>query len=362
VDAYAGSEQVFEALAEIFPTADLYALSCKPAVQLDVGGRSIRTTFLDSRQLRDHRSATLPLMPLAWSRLGSGNYDLVITSHHAFAHANRLARPGGAHIAYVHSPARYIWTPDLDARGASKLLGAARRYLKSVDLRATRGVDEYLANSTAVAQRVAKFWHRRAQVITPPVRVEYFAATAESPRTLDYVLGFGRWIPYKNLCRVIEAADKAGVPVKIAGRGPEAPRIRQYARRATVPVDIVESPSDEELRELYRNALCLVFPTVEDFGIIPVEAQSAGCPVVAPAMGGALDTIRDGYSGILTRSIEASEIAEAIMESKALDRGVVAAHTSAFNRARFTASVVDVARRVSKTKGIRLDERIFGRL
>jgi glycosyltransferase involved in cell wall biosynthesis len=333
VDAYAGSEQVFEALAQIFPSADLYALSHEPSVHLDVGGRGICTSFLDTPRLRQRRAVTLPLMPLAWRRLHVPTYDLVISSHHAFAHTNRLAGLEGTHLCYVHSPARYVWSPEIDERGANPLLTPVRAVLKGLDRRAAKGVTAYAANSTAVAERIQRFWGREATVIHPPVRVDYFSEPSPTPPTRDYVLGFGRWIPYKNLHLVIEAADIAGMPVKIAGRGPDKSRIVEAAAKSTVPVEIIESPSDAQLRDLYRNAACLVFPTVEDFGMVPVEAQAAGTPVVAPSTGGSLDTIQNRTTGVLVPSLALAGLADAIRASTRLDPDRCRANAKKFARA-----------------------------
>jgi len=235
IDAYAGSEQVFEAMAQMFPTADLYALSREPSVHLNVNARGIKTTRLDTAFWRGHRAATLPLMPLAWRSLGAGGYDLVISSHHAFAHANRLAAPNGVHLCYVHSPARYVWSPEIDRRGANPALKPIRAALKNIDRRLAQQVTAYAANSSAVADRIHRFWRREALIIPPPVRVEFFGERPTGDRTRDYVLGVGRWIGYKNLHMVVKAADLAGMPVKIAGRGPDSSRIRAAAAAARVP-------------------------------------------------------------------------------------------------------------------------------
>ena len=311
IDAYAGSEQVFEALAQAFPTADLFALSREPDINLDTRGRSIETTFLDRPALRQRRNATLPIMPLAWRRLGTEKYDLVLSSHHAFAHTNRLVSDGGVHLSYVHSPARYIWSPEIDARGDRWYLAPPRAVLQRVDRRAAQRVSAYAANSRAVADRIEKFWGRQATVIAPPVRVGYFGDSCADEPTRDYLLGVGRWITYKNVHLVAEVADALGMPAKIAGRGPDKERILAAARDARVPVEVIESPSDERLRELYRNAACLIFPTVEDFGMVPVEAQAAGAPVVALAEGGALETVDEGVSGIFAESMTVGALAEA---------------------------------------------------
>lgn len=341
IDSYAGSEQVFEAMANVYPDADLFALSLRDGVDLNVGDRAIETTFLNHRYLRDRRGITLPLMPLAWQQLGRRNYDLVLTSHHAFAQANRLVDPvHGTHLVYVHTPARYVWNPELDARGASRMLAPVRHALRAIDRRASLGVHAYAANSRAVADRVKQHWHRECTVIAPPVRVEYFGERSDLPATRDYVLGVGRWVSYKNLDLVVEVGDKVGLPVKIAGRGEDKARIVAAAEVARIPVQLIESPSDEVLRGLYRNAAVLVFPTVDDFGIVPVEAQAAGTPVVAPRRGGALDTVLDGVTGILTADLDPVSMAEAAVAAMGLSEAACREHSNEFSRARFKERLV----------------------
>jgi glycosyltransferase involved in cell wall biosynthesis len=339
VDSYAGSEQVFEAIAQMFPAADLFALSYEPRVLLDLAGRDVRTTFLDHALLRGRRSVTLPLMPAAWRALGKGRYDVVVSSHHAFAHTNRLAE-GGAHLCYVHTPARYVWSPEIDARGDAWYLAPARALLRRADLAASRRVTVYAANSSAVAQRIEKFWGRESTVIFPPVRVEYFSAPASTEAKRDYIFGVGRWIPYKNLHLVIEAADLAGMPVKIAGRGPDNSRILAAAERATVPVELIESPTHDRLRELYRNAACLMFPAVEDFGIVPVESQAAGTPVIAIAAGGALDTVQPDVSGVLLEGEpSAQRLAECVPAALRLQPADCQQNASRFSRSAFNRNI-----------------------
>ncbi len=346
IGAYAGSEQVFEAIAGVFPRADLIALSYEPGVRLPLAGRRVQTTFLDRAGLRNRRSLTLPFMPVAWRALGKNKYDVVVSSHHAFAHTNRLADVG-THLSYVHSPARYLWSPEIDSRGAARYLGPVKSALRNVDLAASKRVTAYAANSTAVAERIQKFWARDATVIHPPVRVDFFGAAAAQSPTRDYVLGVGRWIPYKNLHRVIEAADLAGMPVKIAGRGPDRSRIVAAAEAASVPVELIEAPSDDALRELYRNAACLVFPTIEDFGIVPVEAQAAGTPVVAVAAGGVADTVRDGRTGFLVSESTPEALSERIRDVGRIDSLECRNNAARFTRAAFDTRMHDwVARYV----------------
>lgn len=316
VASRAGSEQVFESLANLWPDADLYALSRDPSVDLHVGDRHIRTTFLDNAVLRGRRGLTLPLMPLAWRSLGRGDYDLVITSHHAFAMSNRLA--AGRQLAYVHSPARYVWSPEIDGRGSHPFLEPARKALQAHDRLSAARVTAIAANSTEVATRISRYWDRSATVIYPPVDTEYFAASLDDLR-LDlfdqYILALGRWIPYKNHLTVIEVAERLRCPAIIAGSGPLRQQLTERARRASVPVRIVEAPSRAEVRELMARASALVFPTFEDFGIVPVEAMAAGTPVVALERGGATETVDHGRSGYLVKEHSPDAYAEGVEQA-----------------------------------------------
>jgi glycosyltransferase involved in cell wall biosynthesis len=290
--------------------------------------------MLDRGVFRDHLGIALPLMPLAWRALGTGKYDAVLSSHHAFAHSNRLT-VDGPHLSYVHAPARYIWTPEIDPRGASRAARLAARPLQRVDRAAATRVTSYAANSEEVAARIARFWNREAIVINPPVRVGYFASGADLTGAREYVLGVGRWIGYKNLHLVVEAGARAGLPVKIAGGGPERDRIAAIAAAAKVPVDLVERPTDDELRELYQRAAVLVFPAVEDFGIVPVEAQAAGTPVVAIGKGGARETVLDGVSGVLTESVDVGELADGIQAAIGMDPKACQQSAQRFSEERF---------------------------
>jgi glycosyltransferase involved in cell wall biosynthesis len=346
VQARAGSEQVFESIAQLFPDADLWALTVEPGVELDVGGRPIRTTWLDRPGIRDRRNLTLPAMPLAWRTTGPrGKYDVVITSHHAFATQNRLTRPGGRHYAYVHSPARYLWHPDLDPRGRGLPQRVAGPPLRAVDRRRARELHSLAANSREVAARVEEAWDVECRVLHPPVDTEFFVPgrdeTIDVPAAEGFLLGFGRWIAYKNLDRVIEVGVALGLPTVIAGRGPLAQRLRQQAAAAPIPVHVLESPSNAVVRELMRRAGALLFPTVEDFGIVPVEAQSVGTPVVAPRAGGVLETVLDGHTGILVDGMEVSTLAAGVSRALTMDPARCTEHAQLFSRAAFARGVAE---------------------
>jgi glycosyltransferase involved in cell wall biosynthesis len=308
LDDRAGSEQTFERMARRYPEAQLYALTRNPDVEFAFD-RPVTTTFLQrSAWLREHRSVSLPLMPLAWMLMPRVEADIVVTSSHAFS---RFVRSRARLVlSYVYTPMRYAWQPDVDTRGAGKLTAPARAALKALDRRSTRRVDAFAGISTEVVHRIQDFYDREARVIFPPVDLARFSPGAWAERG-DFILGVSRWIPYKRLDLVIQVGEALRMPVIIAGRGPEGQALRQLARRASVVVEVVESPSDEDLAELYRRCRLLVFPAIEDFGIVPVEAHACGAPVVALAQGGTRDIVADGRTGALSNSQSLRDLVDA---------------------------------------------------
>jgi len=311
IGARAGSEKVFEALAQLVPAAELFALTQDPACELDTGGRPIATTFLDRARLRRHRALTLPLMPLAWRFATHGHYDVVVTSAHAFA--RNFGRHGDLHLSYVHSPARYLWFPDLDVRAehpVTRLAQApARAVLKRVDAASTKGTDSLAANSVTTQERIREVYERDARVIHPPVDTVFYHPSPV-PRS-ERLLAFGRLISYKRFDAAIEVAARLDRPLAIAGTGPDEERLRRLAATTGADVTFTGRVSDEEIRELYRTSAALLFLGVEDFGIIPVEAQACGLPVVGAGAGGTVETVVDGATGAHAAGTSLADFAEA---------------------------------------------------
>ncbi len=317
LDRRAGSETTFEAIARLFPAADLYALSVDPDVRFDFGGRTVTTTLLDTAALRRHRTWTLPAMPLAWSlvRRRRRAYDLAVTSSHALVNTAPLVRGATTALCYCHTPARYLWMPEVDGRGA-RAPRPARAALRRLDARAARGVTAFAANSTETAARIRRFYDREATVIPPPVRTAFFTpgpadAAVSAGTDGPFLLAVSRFVPYKRLDLAIGAAAAVGLPLVVAGSGPGEAGLRELAAGAGVPVTFVVAPSDVELRSLYRRAVALVFPAFEDFGMVSVEAQACGTPVVGLAAGGSLDTVRDGGTGVLAHEQSVEAVADA---------------------------------------------------
>lgn len=338
----AGSEKTFEQMTHVLPDADVYALTADRTVGFDIA-KPVRTTVLQRVPvLRERRSLSLPVMPLAWRCLRAPRYQTVITSAHAYA---RYAPPAkrAIHLSYVYTPLRYAWLPGVDGRGASRGMAPARAALRRLDKRTVAGVTRFAAISGVVRERIEEFYGREATVVFPPVDTDFYtpAIDGSADRSADpFVLGVSRWIPYKRLDIVIDAAAKLGLPAVIAGHGPGEGELRALAERASVPVTFERRPSDERLRDLYRSAAVLVFPAEEDFGIIPVEAQAAGTPVVALARGGSLDTVHDGVTGVLVAEQSATAMAEGIERALAMNvpPEKFAAHAERFSAAAFRRS------------------------
>ena len=337
--ATGGSENVFVAISEILPHAKGFVLWREPDA---VRGQRFQESWLGRTPLRRTKPLALPVMPLAWRTLTRERFDVVISSSHAFAHTVRVGScPDTRYLSYVHSPARYVWSPDFDGRGGNPLLGLPRKALQAVDVRLSRHVHSYAANSTEVRARLRHFWQRDARVIHPPVDVAYFAAAPAPVRAQErrYLLGVGRWIPYKNFDLIIAIADAARAPLVIAGSGPGEAALRRAAARVSVPVTFEHRPTRERLRELYWGARALVFPVHEDFGIIPVEAQACGTPVVGIRRGGLLETVVDGDTGALVDGLDPQRYTAALRRTDTLDHARIAAHAWAFSAEVFRAKV-----------------------
>lgn len=324
LSARTGSDKTFEQIAQAFPTADLYALSHNPDVPFELGEREMTTTVLDRTIIRERRALVLPLMPLAWRMVPVPKepYDLVVTSSHAFANLGRPTKDAGRVMCYCYTPARYLWMPELDQRSrVEQLLSPARAVLRRADKRGAARVTEFAAISTETAQRIRTFYDRDSVVIAPPVDVDFYNSddVHEGSHLPDgeFLLAFSRFIPYKRIDLAIETAAAVGLPLVVAGHGPDEPRIRALAKSLGSDVRFVVEPSQEDVRELYRRAQLLVFPAFEDFGIVPVEAQACGTPVVALARGGTLDTVLPGLTGELAGEQTVESFAAAV--TRAMD-------------------------------------------
>lgn len=292
---YAGSEQVVAAMLRVFPGADLHALVHDPeglrGSPLD--GIPVRTSFVQSLPGAVRRyQAYLPLMPLAVEQFDLRAYDLVISSNHAVA-KGVLTRADQLHVSYVHTPVRYAWDlylnylteSGLDRGPKSWLARPALHYLRTWDAVSANRVDAFLANSSYVERRIRKTYRRPARVVHPPVDVERYRP--DGPRE-DFYVAISRFVPYKRMDLIVSAFTELGKPLVAIGEGSELEKAR---RMAGPNVKLLGHQPTEVVADHLRRARAFVFAAEEDFGIAPVEAQAAGCPVIAYGKGGVLETV-----------------------------------------------------------------------
>lgn len=350
-----GSEKVFETIASTFPDAQVHVLWNDAEGRF--GERRVHETWMARSPVRRSKVLALPLMPATWRRRSSDlDLDWMLVSSHLFAHHARFLGVNRdiPKYVYVHTPARYIWTPELDARGSGGLAKLGSAGLKPLDRRRAQEARSLAANSQFVRERIQSTWNRDAQVIHPPVEValiqanqnwadEVIGTESEVLEALppQFVLGASRFIPYKRLDRVIAAAESIDLPVVLAGGGPLEAQLRARAGRASVPVTFVASPSDQLLYALYQRAQVFVFPAVEDFGIMPVEAMASGTPVVANRVGGAAESVVDGVTGALTDFRSDAELRTAMEVAIGTARDRSAARALDFSKAAFEARIRD---------------------
>jgi glycosyltransferase involved in cell wall biosynthesis len=313
-----GGEKVLEELCALFPQAEIFTHVVVPeAISPALRRHKIHTTFIARLPgARKHYQKYLPLMPMALEELDLRGFDLVISSESGPA-KGVITPPDCLHICYCHSPMRYVWNMYQDYKGEA---GAVTRllmppifhYLRQWDQLSSGRVDHFLANSTAVQSRIAKYYRREATVIHPPVDTGIFTPGNQSDG--DYYLVCGQLVGYKRVDLAVEAFNRNGRPLVVIGGGE---LFRKLQAKAGANIRFLGPQSIEVLREHYRHCRALIFPGEEDFGIVPVEAMACGRPVIAYAKGGALDTVIDGATGILfpTQTVEALNNAVAEFES-----------------------------------------------
>lgn len=297
---YGGSEQVASRLAGVLDVDDVFTFAADPVLASRLfPGRRVHVTPLGDTALGRRRWPwLLPLMPRAWSAIDLSGYDLVVTSSHACVNSIRT-RPDALHVSYCHTPMRYAWDWRMELgrfpRPLRRLGPAVAAALRRADRARAGHVTAFIANSRHVASRIHACYGRGAAVVPPPIDTAFWSPDRLTRRE-PFFLFAGRLVPYKRPDVAVRAADLAGATLVIAGDGPELPRLR---RLAGPNVSFVVGPSREALRDLYRRCRALVNPGVEDFGMTMAEAQACATPVIAFGVGGALEIVVPGRTGIL---------------------------------------------------------------
>lgn len=339
-----GGEKALERLLEVFPDAELFTLlHVRGSVSRLIEARPIHTAFtqqlpLASRAYRYY----LPIFPAAIERFDFAGFDLVVSCSHCVA-KSVIVPPHVPHLCYCLTPMRYAWDqfdayfgPQKVGRVASAVLKPVMARMARWDQETSTRVSRYLAISQYVARRIALYYNRQSDVIYPPVDTDYFTPGNEPPGTRFVIVS--ALVPYKRLELAIDAAHAAGVPLDIIGEGPE----RQFleARVAAAPgVRLLGRLDDATVRAHYRTAAAVLLPGEEDFGIVPVEAQACGRPVVALGRGGATETVIHDETGLLVADDTVPAWAAALTAAAARpwDAARIRRHAERFSHGRFRA-------------------------
>ena len=337
-----GGEKVLEAICQIYPGAPIYTLvHARGNVSGSIEAHPVRKSFVQrlpgaTRRYRQF----LPLFPAAVELFDLDAFDLVISTSHCAVKS--VVRPGRAvHVSYCHSPMRYAWDqfdayfgPAQVGRTRSRLLRPIMAALARWDRGTAGRVDHFLANSRYVADRIRRYYNRESTVVYPPVDTAFYRPDAAREGARSGFLVVSALVPYKRVVVAIEACRRVGAPLTIVGTGPERDRLQASAGP---DVRFLGWRSNEDIRQLYRQSEAALLPGVEDFGMVPVEAQACGCPVVALGEGGAAETVLDGLTGVLVADSSAEAFADGLQRIRggSFDEPLLREHASRFSADRF---------------------------
>jgi glycosyltransferase involved in cell wall biosynthesis len=339
LDTFGGGERVLHQLHRLYPEAPIFTSVFSPAsLPPEFRGLDVRTSFLQSLPKFGRRGYRpyLPLYPLAFESFDFSNFDLVISNSGAWGKAV-ITQPGTTHIDYCLTPMRWAWRTDDYLRGEG-LAGASELalrvfigYLRAWDVAASLRVDHFVAISGTISARIRRYYSRDSTVIFPPIEERWYQPLQESE---DFYLLVSRLVPYKRIDVAIRAFQMLNRSLVVVGAG-RAGKI--LTDRAPSNVHFLGAVSDATLADLYRRCKAVVCPAVDDFGLVQVEAQAAGKPVVALAEGGSLETVVDGTTGVFFTEQTPDSLTDAVcrLDSIRLDRVAIQAHARKFDAASF---------------------------
>lgn len=341
---YGGAESVISAFHDLYPDAPVYTTIFRPEKMKELGElKGVRTSFLQRIPMVKHQWL-LSLMPTAVEMMNLDEFDVVLSSCHSVS-KGIITKPETLHISYCHTPMRYAWEEwDFESRlkkFPKFLHPKIRKEIKKIrrwDLAAAQRVDKYIANSTHIGQQIKKHYERDSEVIYPPVHCEKFKPTPQP--TEDYFFSVGRLIPYKKFDLLVQTFNQLGEKLVIAGTGPELERLKKMAGPN---VEILGYVDEVKLVELYQNCRAMLFPQIEDAGIVPLEAMACGRPVIALNRGGSLDTMIGGKTGVFFEEQTVESLEGAIREFKKMrfDPKFIRAHAEKFDIHHFKKKIRD---------------------
>lgn len=329
-----GGEKLVELLCDLFPDADIYTLVFDPSkVSAKIRSHRITTSFIQKMPFGVKKyQKYLPLHPMAIEQFDLSRYDLVLSSESGIAKGVILP-PNVCHICYCHSPMRYVWNMYHEYRNG---LGRISRiiwmlfsnYLRLWDYTNSQRVHKFIANSHNVKRRIELYYGREASVVYPPVTIDRFRNAPSE----DFYLIVSQLVSYKRVDLAVAAFSSLGKRLVVIGDGVECRRLKEMAGESVV---FLGRQSDEVLEDYYARCRAFVFPGEEDFGITPLEAMASGKPVIAYGRGGALETVKDGETGLFFHTPDPCSLARAVeeLESREWDSGKIQEHARSFDYA-----------------------------
>jgi glycosyltransferase involved in cell wall biosynthesis len=345
-----GGEYVVEVLLACFPQADLFTLVdfYPDHLRSVLNKHKVLTSFIQKLPFAKTKHRTyLPLMPLAIEQFDLSAYDIIISSSAALS-KGVITGPDQLHICYIHSPMRYAWDLQhqyLRQSFAKKSLGKLiaifiLHYMRIWDLRTVPSVDFFIANSKFIARRVYKLYRRESSVINPPVDIDFFKLQTNKS---DYFVTAQRLVPYKRVDLIVNAFNQMpDLKLIVIGNGPDLEKIKKMANSNISFLGFVERP---QLLEKLQNAKAFIMAAEEDFGILPVEAQACGTPVIAYGKGGAIETVIHGKTGVLFDDQTEASLIQAVKffneHLSAFDPSFIRVHAEKFSRQSFELSISD---------------------
>ncbi|MGB3295524.1 MAG: glycosyltransferase [Phormidesmis sp.] len=324
-----GAERVFEMFCRQFPDADIFTSVYDPERTIELRQRLVNTTLLQSIPgARRYFRLFAPLYFTAFRMLDLSEYDLIISSSSSFSKSVRK-RPDAHHICFCHNVTRFLWDTDTYLRGyqsfesASGLLEPLFSYMRQLDITYAEEPDLYVANSTIVEKRISKIYRQPVITINYPIDEKRFTFSAQKE---DFYLVSCRLLSYKRVDIIVEAFNRLGWPLIITGRGPERKRLESMAADN---IQFVGHVSDEERRRLFSQAKLVVVAALEDYGLVPIEANVSGTPVIAYGAGGVLDSQIPGKTGLFFAEQTADSLCSVLVEAQSRNWNYKAIHQHA---------------------------------
>ena len=334
-----GGEKCLESMLSMYPDSRIYTLLHeKGKVSGLIESKTIQTSFIQKLPWAlKHYKKYLPLFPAAIESIRVKDCDLVLSMHHCAAKGIGKPRQEIPHICYCHTPMRYAWLFFEEYFGSyppvvKSLLKILLKRLRKWDFENSKKVTHFVANSENIRKRILQCYGRNAAVIYPPVDTDFYTPS-KAPRG-DFYLVVSALVPYKHVDLAVRTFTELGLKLLVIGSGPERKRLEKIAGPT---IEFLGWKSNEEIREYYRTCKALIFPGEEDFGIVPVEAQACGAPVVAYHVGGALETVTSGQTGIFFDEQNIASLKKAVTEAKSLlwDEAVIRKNSERFGEERF---------------------------